>query len=287
MEGTEMDNAVLIAGCGDLGTAAGLALAARGHTVIGLRRRAEPLPAPLHTLQADLTQPPTLARLPDGISLVYYIATPDGFDDDAYRLAYVEGLRNLLDALGRQQQAPRRLVLVSSTAVYGQLNGEWVDEDSPTEPNSFSGRRMLESEQLALSSGIPCTILRFGGIYGPGRERMLTKVRNGEPCPATPPLYTNRIHRDDCVQTLLHVADEQVPPGLYLATDDAPCTQCELMDWLASQLGLPKPPRTAAAPGGRRGSNKRCRNDRLKATGFRLRYPSYREGYGALIAAGG
>lgn len=282
-----MDNAVLIAGCGDLGTAAGLALAGRGHTVIGLRRRAEPLPAPLHTLQADLTQPSTLARLPDGINLVYYIATPDRFDDDAYRLAYVEGLRNLLDALGRRQQAPRRLVLISSTAVYGQLNGEWVDEDSPTEPNSFSGRRMLESEQLALSSGIPSTILRFGGIYGPGRERMLTKVRNGEPCPATPPLYTNRIHRDDCVQALLHVADEQVPPGLYLATDDAPCTQCELMDWLAGQLGLPRPPRTAAAPGGRRGSNKRCRNDKLKAAGFRLRYPSYREGYGALIAAGG
>src|SRR5690606_39452049 len=117
-------------------------------------------------------------RLPDGINLVYYIATPDRFDDDAYRLAYVEGLRNLLDALGRRQQAPRRLVLISSTAVYGQLNGEWVDEDSPTEPNSFSGRRMLESEQLALSSGIPSTILRFGGIYGPGRERMLTTVRN-------------------------------------------------------------------------------------------------------------
>lgn len=282
-----MDNAVLIAGCGDLGTAVGLALASGGRTVIGLRRRAEPLPAPLHALQADLTRPSALAGRPDGIGLVYYIATPDRFDDGAYRQAYVVGLRNLLDALARQRQAPRRLVLASSTAVYGQLDGEWVDEDSPTEPNSFSGRRMLESEQLALNSGIPCTVLRFGGIYGPGRERMLAKVRNGEPCPAKPPLYTNRIHRDDCVQALLHVADEQVPPGIYLATDDAPCTQCELMDWLADQLGLPRPPRTAAAPGGRRGSNKRCRNDRLKATGFRLRYPSYREGYGALIAAGG
>lgn len=86
-----MDNAVLIAGCGDLGTAVGLALASGGRTVIGLRRRAEPLPAPLHTLQADLTRPSALAGLPDGIGLVYYIATPDRFDDGAYRQAYVVG----------------------------------------------------------------------------------------------------------------------------------------------------------------------------------------------------
>jgi nucleoside-diphosphate-sugar epimerase len=278
-----MTETVLIAGCGDLGTATGLSLAAQGHAVHGLRRRPEPLPAPLHTIRADLTQADTLHTLPAQIDLVYYIATPASYDDAAYRAAYVDGLRNLLQALDRQAQAPRRLVLVSSTAVYGQLAGEWVDESSPTEPNSFSGQRMLESERLASGSGLPCTILRFGGIYGPGRTRMISKVKAGEPCPATPALYTNRIHRDDCVRALAHVASERTPTGTYLAVDDAPCTQCELMDWLAARLGLPAPPRMPAAPGGRRGSNKRCRNDKLKATGFQFRYPSYREGYAPLL----
>lgn len=278
-----MTETILIAGCGDLGTATGLALASQGHTVYGLRRRPDPLPAPLQAIRADLTQADTLRTLPAQIDLVYYSATPASYDDDAYRAAYVDGLRNLLQALDRQGQPPRRLILVSSTAVYGQLAGEWVDESSATEPNSFSGQRMLESERLALDSGLPCTILRFGGIYGPGRTRMIRKVKAGEPCPATPVLHTNRIHRDDCVRALAHAALEQTPVGIYLAVDDAPCTQCELMDWLAAQLGLPAPHRTQAAPGGRRSSNKRCRNDKLKATGFQFRYPTYREGYALLL----
>lgn len=278
-----MSGRILIAGCGDLGTTLGLELAAAGHEVYGLRRRVEPLPAPLRTLQADLTSPSTLSKLPNRLDRLYYLATPSAFDDAAYRAAYVDGLRNLLSALERP---PRRLVFVSSTTVYGQLQGEWVDEDSPTEPNSFSGRRMLEAEALAAAAGAPAVVVRFGGIYGPGRERMLRKVRAGEPCPAEP-LFTNRIHRDDCVRALLHLGRAEVPAGVYLAVDDAPCTQCELMDWLAARLGLPAPPRAAQPPGGLRGSNKRCRNDKLKATGFTLRYPSYREGYGALLGQSG
>jgi len=276
-----MGETVLIAGCGDLGTDLGRRLAAAGHTVHGLRR-STPVPPPLRPLRADLTVPASLGQLP-AADLVYYLATPAGYDDASYHAAYVQGLGNLLAHLPAQ---PRRLVLVSSTTVYGQLDGSWVDEDSPTEPRAFSGRRMLEAERLALGSGIDTVVVRFGGIYGPGRERMLRKVRAGEPCPAEPPLYTNRIHRDDCVAALAHLARAEVAAGIYLAVDDAPCTQCELMDWLAERMGLPRPERIGAPPGGARGSNKRCRNDKLKATGFRLRYPSYREGYAALLESG-
>jgi nucleoside-diphosphate-sugar epimerase len=272
---------VLIAGCGDLGADLGRALAGEGHTIFGLRRRAELVPAPILPIAADLTEATSLSALPADVDLVYYIATPSAYDDDAYRAAYVDGLRNLLAAL---PEPPRRLVFVSSTTVYGQLEGEWVDERSPTGPGSFSGRRMLEAERLALASGIDTAIVRFGGIYGPGRERMLRKVRAGEPCPAEPPLYTNRIHRDDCVGILHHLGRAEVAPGIYLGVDDAPCSQCELMDWLAARMGLPAPRRVAGERGGLRASNKRCRNDKLKASGYRLRYPSYREGYGALLS---
>jgi nucleoside-diphosphate-sugar epimerase len=281
-----MSRTILIAGCGDLGSSLGVQLAGEGHSVYGLRRRAEPLPPPLKTLQADLADPATLNQLPQEIDTVYYLATPSGFEDAAYRAAYVEGLRNLLAALARQPQPIGRLIFVSSTTVYGQLEGEWVDETSPTEPNGFSGRRMLEAEQLARASGLDAVIVRFGGIYGPGRERMLRKVRAGEPCPADPPLYTNRIHRDDCVAALAHLGQPSVAPGIYVAVDDAPCSQCELMDWLATRMQLPPPPRTSQqGAGGLRGSNKRCRNEKLKASGFRFRYPTYREGYAALLEA--
>lgn len=272
---------VLIAGCGDLGSALGLQLAASGAEVFGLRRRAELLPAPLKSLRADLARPETLRNLPSGLDRVYYLATPSAFTDEAYRLAYVEGLANLLAAL---PEPPRRLVFVSSTTVYGQLGGEWVDETSPTEPRAFSGRRMLQAEELALGSGVPAIVVRFGGIYGPGRERMLRKVRAGEPCAGEPPLYTNRIHRLDCVSVLAHMGREEIAPGVYLAVDDEPCSQCELMDWLAKRMGLPAPERVALPVGGVRGSNKRCRNDKLKATGFEFRYPSYREGYGEMLS---
>lgn len=272
---------VLIAGCGDLGTALGLQLCEQGHQVYGLRRRSEPLPAPLHTLRADLTDRRTLEALPRPLDLLYYIATPAAFDDEAYRLAYVVGLTNLLGSLGETR--PRRLVLVSSTAVYGQTSGEWVDEQSPAEPSGFSGRRMREAEQLAENCGIPATIIRFGGIYGPGRTRMIDRVRQGAPCVAEPPQHTNRIHRDDCVGILAHLGRPEVAGGIYLGVDHAPCTQCELMDWLADQLSVPRPARVAGTAGGVRGSNKRVKNERLRASGYSLLYPSYKEGYTELL----
>jgi nucleoside-diphosphate-sugar epimerase len=269
---------ILIAGCGDLGTALGRKLAGEDAEVWGLRRSARSLPAPLHTLRGDLLSP---LHLPGGITDAVYLATPGRYEDEAYLQTYVLGLRNLLAAL--RGHPVKRLVFVSSTAVYGQLDGEWVSEDSPAEPRSFSGRRMLQGEALALRSGIEATVVRFGGIYGAGRERMLRKVRGGEPCAAEPPHYTNRIHRDDCVGVLAHVLEPQTPDGIYLAVDDAPCTQCELMDYLAEQLDCPRPERVAAPRGGLRGSNKRCSNRKLKDSGYRFLYPSYREGYRALL----
>lgn len=271
---------VLIAGCGRIGTRLGQHLAAEGHDVTGLRRRAEPLPAPLQTRRADLLDPAALRAAVADLSpeRVYYIATPDAFTDEAYERAFPSGLRHLLAALGGP---PPRLVFVSSTGVYGQDDGGWVDETSPTDPPAFSGRRLLEAEAVTRAGATEPVVVRFGGIYGAGRERMLAKVRRGDPCSGDPPRYTNRIHEDDCVGILAHLGALTDPESVYLGVDSAPCTQCELMDWLADRLGLTRPARGAAAPA--RGGSKRCRNDRLLASGYRLRYPSYREGYEAML----
>ncbi|MCC5811882.1 MAG: SDR family oxidoreductase [Ectothiorhodospiraceae bacterium] len=276
---------LLIAGCGDLGTSLGRQLAGPDYRVIGLRRNADRIPAPITPISADLTRPDTLRALPEGINQVCYIATPGAFEDEAYRMAYVEGLKNLLDALQQQPHLPDRLIFVSSTSVYGISDGSWVDETTPTEPAGFSGRRLLEAEQLLANSGIAGTIVRFGGIYGPGRERLIRKVQQGDPVVAEPPQWTNRIHRDDAVGVLRHLLALPEPAPVYLGVDDEPAPMHLVTDWLAERLGLLPCPRRSGSAGGIRGSNKRCNNKLLVSSGFSFRYPDFRQGYEAMLRA--
>ena len=169
---------VLIAGCGYVGTALVARLAADGHAVWTLRRSGA-APAPGATaIRADLSDVDALRRLPPRLESVFYTASADGMDDRAYRTAYVDGLRHLLAAL--DGHPIRRIVFASSTGVYAQSHGEWVDEESPAEPTHFSGKRLLEGERLLALARFPATVVRFAGIYGPGRARLVERVRRGE-----------------------------------------------------------------------------------------------------------
>ncbi len=277
---------VLIAGCGYTGAALGLRLAGEGHIVWGLRRRAEGLPPGILPLGADLTDPRSLKSLPPGLDSVFYTAGADGSGEEAYRAAYLTGPALLLEALEAQGQRPGRLVFTSSTAVYAQSSGEWVDETSPAAPADFRGALLLEGERLLLGGPFPATVVRLAGIYGPGRTRLIGRVRRGEAvCPEGPPIYTNRIHRDDAAGALRHLMALERPEALYLGADHEPAERCEVLRWLAGKLGAP-PPRQAPLSGAepsRPRSNKRCSNARLLASGYRFRYPSYREGYGAIL----
>lgn len=276
---------VLIAGCGDVGTELGVRLAEEGHTVWGLRRHCDTLPPILHPFSADLTQPDTLHSLPPALDVVFYTAAPSGSSADTYHATYVDGIRHLLAALETQGHAVRRFMFTSSTGVYGQTSGEWVDETSPTEPEHFSGKELLLGEQLVLHSAFPGTVVRLAGIYGPGRTRLIDSVRQGTAvCPDGPPVYTNRIHRDDCAGVVRHVMQLARPDQLYIGVDNEPADQCEVFRWLALQLGLP-PPRRAPATASHRPlrSNKRCSNRNLRAAGYVFRYPTFREGYAALL----
>jgi nucleoside-diphosphate-sugar epimerase len=278
---------ILIAGCGYVGTALGLRLTAAGHVVWGIRRSAEGLPSGIRHVAADLTIPETLRELPPALDVVFYTAAPNGPDEAAYRAIYVDGLRYVLEALVRQHQSPQRVLLTSSTAVYAQSDGEWVDETSPTEPQHFTGRRVLEGERVLLDGPFPATVLRLGGIYGPGRTSLIERVRQGlATCRDGPPLYTNRIHRDDCAGALHHLMTLSQPDSRYIGVDHEPADYCDVLRWLAAQLGAP-PPRVEASSGTdtrRHRTNKRCRHDKLIASGYVFRYPTFREGYAALLA---
>ncbi|MCW5893900.1 MAG: SDR family oxidoreductase [bacterium] len=275
---------VLIAGCGDVGTALGLRLAGEGHRVLGLRRDPAHLPAAIVPLAADLADPATLAVLPGDVDALVYAAAADRRDDDAYRRTYVDGLGHVLTRL-RDAGAPlRRLVYVSSTAVHAQDDGGWVDEDSPADPVHFAGRRLREGERLALASGVPAAVLRLAGIYGPGRTRLVDEVRAGTAVVAAdPPVWTNRIHRDDCAGAIAHLLALPSPAPIWLGVDHEPAERGVVLDWLADRLGVARPRRVPSAPR-ERGGNKRCDGSRLRASGYVFRYPTFREGYAGILA---
>ena len=272
---------VLIAGCGDVGTELGLRLARTGHKVWGLKRNPDTLPEALQPLQADLSKPVTLQNLPP-VDYVFYIAAADGFDAQRYQSVYADGVANLLQALQTAQQQIKHFFFISSTSVYGQTNGEWVDEDSPAEADSFAGRCLRTGEQLSWKSVYPATVVRFAGIYGPGRNRLLNHIKSGQ-ARCTEGVYTNRIHRDDCAAMLEHLLCLPEPDTLYIGVDNKPALQSEVMRWLAKQMQLDPPP--AGADRKRNRSNKRCSNQRLLSGGYRFIYPSYKEGYAALLSA--
>jgi nucleoside-diphosphate-sugar epimerase len=280
---------VLIAGCGDVGGRLATQLLASGWEVHGLRRDISRLPEGVIGVAGDLFNEDCPATWPVGaVDYLVYCAAATDHDEAGYRAAYVQGLQHVLGWLNDYGQAPKHLLFVSSSSVYGQQNGEWVDETSPTQADGYSGRVMLEAEQVALNSGIPASLVRLTGIYGPGRERLLTQVRGGYRVAIDPPLYANRIHADDAAGLLAFLlrADHQgaALDDCYIGVDDAPAPLADVVGWLREYLGVTEWADDASV---RRTGSKRCSNARAKALGWTPRYPSYREGYAAILEGAG
>lgn len=271
---------VLIVGCGDVGSRLAATLAGAGHEVHGVRRSAFTLPG-ITAWCGDVSEPASL-NFPSGLDYVFIILSPGEPGVDAYRRVYLEGTRHVLRAL--TGQSLRRIFWVSSSSVYGQEDGSWVDEDSPAEPAMATARVLLEAEALLANSAWPSTVVRFAGIYGPGRLRLLQWVEAGRPVQAEPPLWTNRIHVEDCAGLLffLFVQDVSGSPlaSRYIGTDSEPVSQHEVLGWLADMRALPHVA-GEIRPGS--GSNKRLSNQRILALGYRLRFPGYKEGYRAVM----
>lgn len=270
---------ILIAGCGYVGCALGSTLASGGHEVFGLRRNPGILPSSIHPVAVDLSKKISPADVPADLDFVFYTASAGGSDDEAYKAAYVEGPRNLIEALASRGEDLRRFFFTSSTGVYGQSDGEWVDESSPTEPQTFSGRRLLEGERTVTGSSFPTTVLRLAGIYGPGRTRSIKRALENPT--GDPAVYSNRIHREDCAGVLRHLMLLQEPEQIYLGVDSEPTDRRTVAEWLSYRLGEPLS-ETSKSGGGRR-TNKRCSNARLLSSGYEFLHPTFREGFAGLM----
>lgn len=271
---------VLIAGFGYVGSALGVRLAAAGHVVFGLRRRPAAPVQGVVPLAADLGDTAALRALPGPFDAVVYAAAPDGRDEAAYRRVYGTGIEAVLEAVRCE-----RFLLTSSTSVYAQDDGEWVDEASATVPRSFAGRLVLEGEAIARAAHPAACAVRLGGIYGPGRTRLLAAAREGRlSYQLEPPRYTNRIFRDDAAGLLAHVLGVARLEPVYVGVDCEPASEESVYRWLAARVGGP-----AAFPSASpaEGSGKRASNRLALAAGYRFRFPTFRDGYAALAGGGG
>lgn len=265
---------VLIAGCGDLGARVARVHLARGDQVFALRRGTVDIPGVM-ALRADLAAPGPLP-VPAGLNRVYYTAAP-GPARAGYEAVYGAGVARMLAALASADGV--RVVLTTSTRVYAQTRGEQVDETSPVDRTDPRCDAMLGAEQRLAMAGVRGISVRLAGLYGTGAGRLAARLRAG-PAHASA-RWTARIHRQDAARALVHVADLPAPAACYLACDDCPATEVEVLTWLAGELGLPAP---ASVPVPAGFAHRRCSNARLRASGFRFEYPDFRAGYGAVLA---
>jgi nucleoside-diphosphate-sugar epimerase len=291
-----MDRLVIL-GCGYVG----LELCRQrrdSHEVVGVRRSdagIEAIEAAGGTgVRADLTDPGSLERVPDADAVVF-AASAGGRGADAARETYVEGQRTAIEALCQREDPPDRYVYTSSTGVYGDHGGDWVDEETPLDPDSDRASVLVEAERVALELpaefGVDGTVARFAGLYGPDRYR-LERYLDG---PVTEG-YLNLVHRDDAAGAVAHLLQADRARGdVVLVADDDPVSKWAFADWLAEQCGVDAPPKETvaerldgdvpAARARRIRASKRCRNDRLRSLGYEFRFPTAREGYRAAIAA--
>ena len=264
----------LIIGCGYLGRRVALGWQATGRRVAALTRRnaGTLLALGLDPIVGDVLDPDSLRQLPPAPVVLYAVGYDRG-GGQTMRAAYVDGLGHVLDTL----PPPRRFIYISSTGVYGQADGGWVDESSPIDPVDESGRVVLDAERLLRARLPDAVILRFAGIYGPDRLLRRQPILKGEPLVGDPQKWLNLIHVTDGVNAVF-AAERQARSGeTYLIADDEPVPRRDFYSLLAELLKAPPAafdPRPEPSAANRRVSNRKARAE----LGWAPSFPTYREG---------
>jgi nucleoside-diphosphate-sugar epimerase len=263
----------LIVGCGYLGQVVAKKWLAHGRCIAALTRNKPDLLQKhgLIPIVGDVTNPKSL-ELPQFETVLYAVGM-DRSTGKSMRDVYVDGLANVVKSLPR----PKRFIYVSSTSVYGHINGEWVDESSPTEPIEESGKIVLEAERVLRDALPDSIVLRFAGIYGPERVIRRAAVERGEPASGDGDKWLNLIHVSDGANAVLLAEAKAKPGSTYIVCDDRPSTRREFYGHMAELLNAPKPEFTGVSAG--REGNRRLSNRKIvDELGFAPEFPTHREG---------
>lgn len=286
---------ILTLGCGYVGATLGTKLQMLGHEITGVVRTPESAKAlqasGFKVRIADCSIPKEAVTACEGeFDVVVFAISSKGSD---YQCTYVQGMQNVLSAFSKGEKLPRLFFYTSSTSVYTQTDGEWVDENSPCQPLHENGKFLLQTEQLlsqAAKNRFSTYILRLSGIYGPGRHAMVDKLRAGiEALPGDGLHWINQIHRDDVVSAIIHLISKfegqnsKFESRILNISDHEPIVQHDYVAWLCERLNRPVPsynPKQKVVS--RRGHsfqpNRRISTRALCKTGWTPIYPSFREG---------
>lgn len=276
----------LIIGCGYLGERIATAWKEQGDDVRVLTRSSEHAvrfeQRGLTPLLGDVLNRDSLKQLPPADTILYAVAY-DRSSAAGKRDVYVNGLANVLRSL---PAGCGRLLYVSSTSVYGQSQGEWVDEASACKPTSEGGRICREAEQIArehFRGDAGVSVLRLSGIYGPGRLAARTQaLRSQQPIDGHPQGWVNLIHVADALRAVQTCADLPEAVETLLVSDDQPLQRGEYYAQLAAALGVPEP---VLSGGDADDLGKRCSNRRLREElKIELTYPTLESGLPSAIA---
>lgn len=277
-----------IVGLGYTGEALARRLMSDGVEVFGLRASPGVASDRIPTRVLDL-RAATIPELPEAEDAVVYYMVPTLFRAlDEKTRPHLGPPSRFLGALERHR--PRALVYLSSTSVYGDREGAWVDELTPVNPGSPWGRMRLDLEALfggwAEARGLPACVVRLPEIYGPGRGP-IERLRKGYTL-RFPDRWSNRIHVEDLVRVLDELG-RRPGPGLLLCSDDLPAQSQVIYDLAASLLGSgpvlrSEEPALDANRLSLLRDSKRCDNQRLRRfLDGPLRYPTFREGLPACL----
>ena len=215
-----------------------------------------------------------------------------------YRLSYLEGNRSILAWAGSKH--PASFVYTGSTSVYPQVDGQIVDETTSTEGASESGQVLLETERLIRENSLFArnTILRLGGLYGPGRHYLLDRLKEGvKEIPGSGDSLLNLLHLDDACSAIWATLsqdgnDSREPVEIFNVTDGNPSTKANIVEWLAEQLGCPTPLFNPNAQSGRslirnskgKAPNRRIDNRKIRIEcGWAPTHLTHRDGYRDLL----
>ncbi len=290
----------LIVGCGFLGWPLALkwveqargsddsAAAATVYATTRSQSRADEFStAGLSAIVADITKANDLKRaladLPSMDTIVFAVGMDRSRYSDIYDV-YVEGLRRFIDSY---PHAIKHLIYVSSTGVYGDFAGDWVDEDSPTQPAREGGKACLKAEALLAESTQNWTVLRMAGLYGGSRVPTKTLIENRDWAKLSPHGYLNLIHQSDAVAAIAKTADIKPMQEIILCSDGNPPVRKEYYQHIADQFKtgpIPWPEQTEVDPKSRSANSKRISNEKmLKLLDLKLEHPDYQSGLAELF----
>lgn len=281
---------LLLLGYGDIAQRLAHLSLAKGKSVLGVRRTpATRAIENLELIAADVTKKQSLKTLFDNLAHdacdIVVTLTPGSYSEQGYRGSYLACIQAIVETLPAYSP-DSRVVFVSSTSVYPENEGGWVDEHSDCDPTSPTAKILVETESTLAASSIKHCNLRFSGIYGPGRTRLIETTRSGKIAPPAPAKWTNRIHANDCagvLDFLLSLPEDQLP-SCVVGTDCLPVPKWDVQQFIANNLGLEIKTLTESAPEPTTGSGKKCSNRLLLELGYTFLYPDYRNGFGELLS---